>query len=422
MPRMRILTANEQEAFDKPPLFDHEQRKLLFSFPKALMEIASSLRTPDSQIGFLLLCGYFKATKRFFLPQDFHPRDIEAVSKVLDYQTNDFLPGSYVKTTRQRHQRLILEFYGFTSFDSQSETMLNVEITTMVKTYLKPKLIFDRCVDFLIQQHVQGPVSGVITEMIRSGLQSHKSNLVTLIDSHLDSQTRCLLDDLFTPSDNQNQYRMTLLKKLSQSTKPSRVKESIADFETLSELNGKLDSILSILDLGYAGIRYYAGSVIRSKIFQLQQRSETDRHIHATAFIAHQFFRIQDNLSDTFLSVMATFQTTAARAHKDHLFEQRKVQTQQLKAVVDDLDTSVFGLLREIRRLTDSNSLSDSQKVIEIKTKLDQSKTASFEQLKIDLQQAGQSQVWPEVLEKHSVRLQNRLSPILKALTFEPIG
>ena len=421
MPRMRVLTASEQEAFDTPPLFDYEQRKQFFSFPKSLLETASTLRTPISQIGFLLLCGYFKAAKRFFLPQDFQQRDIEAVSKILNYHGDDFSPSSYVKTTRQRHQKLILEFYGFSPFDSKSESALATEITTMAKAYLKPKLIFARCIDFLIQQRVQAPVSGVITEMIRSGLQAHKSNLITLMETHLDNQIRRLLDDLFTTQNDQNQYHLTLLKKLSQSTKPSKVKELIADFEILSELYHKLNNILSILNLGYAGIHYYAGSVIRSRIFQLQRRNDNDRYIHATAFIAHQFFRIQDNLGDTFLSVMATFQTTATRDHKDHLFEQRKTQNQQLKAVVDELDTSVFGLLREISSLTASESLSDSQKITQIKTVLDQVKTASFEQLKVGLQQAGQSQIWPEILEKNSVRLQNRLSPILKALTFEPI-
>ena len=30
MPRMRILSASEQEAFDKPPLFDHRERKKFF--------------------------------------------------------------------------------------------------------------------------------------------------------------------------------------------------------------------------------------------------------------------------------------------------------------------------------------------------------------------------------------------------------
>ena len=54
---MRILTANEQQAFDKPPLFDHRDRKKYFDLPKGLMDIAKSLRAPSGQIGFLLMCG-----------------------------------------------------------------------------------------------------------------------------------------------------------------------------------------------------------------------------------------------------------------------------------------------------------------------------------------------------------------------------
>ena len=422
MPRMRILTTSEQEAFDKPPLFNAEQRKQFFSFPNALLEIANISRTPIGQIGFLLLCGYFKATKRFFLPQHFLQRDIEAVRKILGYQDEDFSPNRYVKTTRQRHQKLILKFYGFDVLDRKAESALTVEIATMTKAYLKPKLIFYRCVDFLIQKRIQVPSSRTLSDLIRAGLQEHKAELITLMSMHLNQQTRRLLDDLFTTSDDQNQHRLTLLKKLSQSTKPSQVKESIADFETLSELYCQLDSIISILNFGYEGIRYYAGSVIKSQIFQLHQRSENDRYIHATAFIAHQFFRIQDNLADVFLSVMVTFQNTVTRAHKEHLFEQRKVHNQQLKRVVDELDSSVFGLLRDMRSLIGDAVLSDTEKVIQMKTLLDRGKTKPFEQLKEGLQQAGQSEVWHEILGQHSVRLQNRLSPILKSLTFEPVG
>ena len=53
MARMRILTANEQELFDKPPLFDHRDRKKFFDFPKPLLAIATTMRNSDHQIGFL---------------------------------------------------------------------------------------------------------------------------------------------------------------------------------------------------------------------------------------------------------------------------------------------------------------------------------------------------------------------------------
>ena len=95
------------------------------------MDIAATLRTPGSQIGFLLTCGYFKATKRFYQPQDFHERDIDAVAKILELQNCDFSSDVYAKQTRARHQQLILDFYGFSSFDEGAKKALVIEITAM---------------------------------------------------------------------------------------------------------------------------------------------------------------------------------------------------------------------------------------------------------------------------------------------------
>lgn len=330
MPRMRILTAPEQEAFDKPPLLDHRERKQVFDLPQGLMEVAASLRTPDTQIGFVLVCGYFRAARRFYSPQDFHERDIRAASTMLGLKPSDFSTDRYAKQTRTRHQRIVLDFHGFVPFGEAAEAALTLEIATMARTHLKPRLIFDRCVDFLIQRRVQVPRAGTLLELIRSGLQARKAELVALMNANITDDARGLLDDLFTAPEEQNRYRLTLLKKLSQSTKPTRIREAIADFEILTALHGELETILSVLDLGIAGIRYYAGSVLKSEIFQIHRRETNDRYIHAAAFITHQFFRSQDNLVDIWLSVMASFQSTASREHKEKLLESRKDQHQRL--------------------------------------------------------------------------------------------
>jgi hypothetical protein len=52
MARMRILTISEQEAFDKPPLFDHRDRRRFFDLPKGLLDVANTLRTPGGKIVF----------------------------------------------------------------------------------------------------------------------------------------------------------------------------------------------------------------------------------------------------------------------------------------------------------------------------------------------------------------------------------
>jgi hypothetical protein len=77
---MNILNTVEQEAFEAAPVFNSFQRKQYFDFSQTIQQAAAKLRTPTNQLWFLLTCGYFKASKRFFLAQTFHPRDVEYVA------------------------------------------------------------------------------------------------------------------------------------------------------------------------------------------------------------------------------------------------------------------------------------------------------------------------------------------------------
>ena len=112
-------------------------------------------------------------------------------------------------------------------------------------------------------------------------------------------------------------------------------------------------------------------------------------------------------------------ESTPTREHNDRLLETRKEQQDHLKAVIDDLDTTVFGLLRDIRGVTEAEGMSDAQKVDAIQSLLDQGQSRAFERLKDDLAANGRDQSWFDVLEAGSFRLQNRLSPILRVITFD---
>ena len=80
MPRMKILNSVEREVFDFPPIFNSVERKRCFDFPTPLQDIATSLRTAGNQLVFLLSCGYFKATKRFYPVPTFRRRDLTYVA------------------------------------------------------------------------------------------------------------------------------------------------------------------------------------------------------------------------------------------------------------------------------------------------------------------------------------------------------
>ena len=121
---------------------------------------------------------------------------------------------------------------------------------------------------------------GALLNLIWLGLQARKVELIELMDAHLSDDARTMLDDLFTTTDDQNRYRLTLLKKLSQSARPTKIKEAITDYETLADLYGQLAGPQSAIELGAVGIQYFAGSVQRSRLIQLQQRTDNDRRIH----------------------------------------------------------------------------------------------------------------------------------------------
>lgn len=229
---------------------------------------------------------------------------------------------------------------------------------------------------------MQIPGARRLTDIIRLQITRHKRQLAKLVETHLALSTGEKLDELYTTGANESRYRLTLLKKQSQSTRPGKIRESITDFHTICTLYQEITPILDVLDLGFDGVRYYAGSVLKSEIFQIRRRSDADRHIHTIAFIAHQHHRLQDNLADVLLSVVQTSQNCAQRAHKDKVYEERQTQNEKLDSLLTAIEASVVGPLSKIRNLAHDVVPSDTQKTDHIKQVLAQNQEREFTNLK----------------------------------------
>ena len=67
----------------------------------------------------------------------------------------------------------------------------------MVRSQLKPRLIFHRAVDILIEQKVALPSSDALSKIILEVLNEHRRELVAIIDQNLSKGTRELLDSLW---------------------------------------------------------------------------------------------------------------------------------------------------------------------------------------------------------------------------------
>jgi len=419
---MKILNALEREAFDSPPRFNSLERKRFFDFTLGIHKLAETMRSPTNRVCFLVSCGYFKATRKFFSGH-FHERDITYVALRLGVTPNQVVPSSYPKQTYLRQQRLILELFGFSEFDDAARALIGPEIEDMVKAQLKPRLIFSRTVEQLIREKISPPGYDALSKLILQVLNQHKQHLVGVIETRLSPEVRALFDRLLEKVVNDvdepiNRYRLTLLKRCPQSTRPGKIRESIDDLELLRTLYEAVRPSLDALGLPLDAVRYYANSVIRSEIFQVSRRSAEDRYLHMIAFIAHQYFRLQDSLVDIYLLAMQSSVNAAHREHKEKCYARRAFRDESLKSLLSCLDESLE-VVSHVHRIARDGALRDSEKLQRIGMLVEKAarQKHATEALRDEMEEELRSADYFGVLEARSARMQNRAAPILKALT-----
>jgi len=252
----------------------------------------------------------------------------------------------YPKATSSRHRGFILDFYGFKPFRPHGRPVLTEEIARPVRSQIRPKVIFWRCVDVLIRKKIEVPGYFPLADQILSAIKTHTQPLAATIGGTLDTATRAVLDDRLTQEPlagptvpgKTSAYKLTLMKKLSQSTKPAKVKQRVADLDLVRGLYHQLSPALQAVALKPGGIQYYAHSVIQSEIFQLMRRDDPDRYLHLLALIAHPYYRLQDNLVDVLLASLRSFQNGAIREHKEQCYAHREQRNESLKALLGGLE------------------------------------------------------------------------------------
>jgi TnpA family transposase len=432
MPRMRVLNNVERDTFETPPIFNSVERKRCFDFPIALQDIADGLRSSTNQLGFMLTCGYFRATRRFYPPRSFHSRDLAYLAERAGLEANKATLASYPKQTLARHQSLLLEFYGFRPFKEAGRSALGADIARLVKAQIKPKVIFSRALDLLVREKIEVPSYFPLASLILRAINQHNRALVATVRHLLTAETQALLDSMMQQQaiaggdapGKTSAYRLTALKKLSQSTQPEMVKARVADLAQVENNFRSLQPLLQGLALGPEALQYYAQSVLRAEIFQLSRRDEKNRYLHLAAFVAHQYYRLQDNLVAVLVVTMQRLQNRARRQHQEHCYTEREQHHASLKTLLGYFDPGVLETLFMIRALTENTALADSEKVARIRVVLAANETATaldegkLSELKASVLKDMDDEDYYEFLSAQSLRAQNRVGPILKALNF----
>ncbi|MEJ7607535.1 MAG: DUF4158 domain-containing protein [Bryobacteraceae bacterium] len=366
---MKILNGTEQMLFDRPPQMSGAERRRVFELPVAIWSAAHDIQSVPAQDRLPRQRRLFQVRKTLFPGCGFPRARHRLCRRATGHRRGRVRSCGYPARTRQRHRLQILELSGFRSFDGEAAQLLETELATLARSHSTPALIFWRAVDWLVSRQIEIPTSFRLTEAVSRVVQQRGRAIVKLIAQAMTDDVRLLLDSMFQRDEtaaSQSPYRLTLLKRLSQSTRPTKIRERLVDLGVLKELYAKVAPILSVLNLGSEGIRYFAGSVAIMRTTNLRRRADDDIHVHLVAFIAHQYYRLHDNLVDVLLTSVRTFENTTLREHRDWCFDERKRYEHATEGLLDDLDALVFQVLRQIREAIADERLSDPEKVVRI--------------------------------------------------------
>lgn len=437
MPRIRIFNALEIEAFESPPIFNSVERKKFFTLSAHLQKLIHSFHTPTNQICFILTAGYFRARHKFFGKQ-FLPADLSFVAARLGVNETDIRPLAYHKQTVARHQQMLLDFFGYRRFDAEARRLLTREIASLISSQVRPKMILSEAIQFLIQRRIVLPGYTTLADLIGDEINCHKRGLIKVVNSHLTDAQRRMLDSLLEKEAEAadrvipcgtvpqvQRYQLTLLKKFHHSTKPSRIKDNLADWQLLSGLYGEVESVIAALGLSHEGLSYYARAVIKAEIFQVTRRDASDRYLHLLAFIAHQTFRLQDILIDALLQCVQTTLNAAQREHKEQYYQERGKRNQTISELITGLDEHLLTTFTNIQQIIADEQLSATEKVARIAQLIEQQEpqrsrvTAQVRELQQAVETTEHDRDYYAMLGKKSLRLQNRVADIIRFVRFD---
>ncbi len=429
MALLEVLTPNEQKLFDLPPQFlSLDDRKKYFTLDDELSDLIEGLRGKINKIGFMLQLGYFRWAGRFFALKSFHKKDLGFIASQFDFlidniNINDYDPSSY-----KRHQELILKYLGYTKFD---QDVFSQEIARLVSKYIRPKQILIAIKEEFKRLKIELPNYYIFAEIISAEYNKRENDFLEILKKQLTKEQLKEIYDLL-PINNENNAEIPCkrslligLKTVKQSLKPKNIKFNLQNFIKLKALYNEFKPTIEQLNLSKEATNYYAVWVSKARTAQVAQFSNVYKSaLYVISFIAFQYSYVQDVLVDILLRSAQKTLNNIKQLQKDSDFEKRAERNNSIK-LLSECNNKSRGVLAEINKIINTPTFTDRTKVQKIKYLIEENQKefeelykGQFNQLEQDVDLAIKGQDYFVFMEKLSVKLQLRVSDLIKQLEF----
>lgn len=311
----------------------------------------------------------------------------------------------------------------FRAFDVNAKEWMATQLENLASKHMQPREMIYYLASQCHQQKIEIPSYHYFTDSITKIYNSIENTLLKFVKQNITAtqknQLHLLLDEEAQPP------LITQWKAHNQSTKVMKIHAEIEEFNQIKACFYTLLPLVLTLNLTTNSTDYYATWVKKSKLSQLKQMPDKYKlYLHLVAFIQHQFYLRQDALIDIFIKSVQSVRNQAKNNRIWSENSQRAEQITLMKQLVDEQE-HLEALISEITIIVNQESISDSNKVDSIKEligkhqdiqgKINQHAPISKCQ---QIKQLLNDDLYYNMLERLSARLQRRVSSIVKSIDF----
>ena len=432
MTRLTILSPQKQHEFDTPSKLNFKKRALFFSLDYEILEFVKSLRTPTTQVGFVLQLGYFRANGKFFTVQQFRTPDIDFVIKTLNILPEEVNLSFYVKKITTDHRKKILEFLQWHPLNPNNQEKIKKHIQWHIPQQISPKRVFYSIIEYCCHNKIEIPSYHFLSDSITHAYNAVENNLICQVNQKLSATHREKLNQILGKSETNETESLALpslvhLKKINQSMRPMDIKETLKDFELFRNYFDTFQSILNELNISDQLTEYFATWVQKATSFQVNQFPDKNKvYLYLLCYIKHQFYIRHDLLMDILLKATQTGLNTSRKKEVKQEMKNRNNRNKAIQKVVSSNQSSREVLEQITAIIQSQESATPLEKLTHIETlvnaynasmtAVDKIQIVKFEQ---SLKKIASQQLHFDSLEDVSRKLQLRVSELIKYLTFE---
>ncbi len=283
MPLIQVLSDKKRAVYQKVPTFNAKERKYFLELPASLKLKVHAFPNTSNKVGFRLMFGYFLATKKFYPPEEFHPKDIRYLCNQYGLMPFGFDLDSYKSSTYSRHRQIILEHFAFQAYQPKIHRhLIRDAIEEQIYSWEAPNLIVQFILDWLEWRRIERPtyynLQLILTQSIRNRNRVVKQKFGKLLKSdHKQALEQLIVKEV---GGGREEYVLSTLHKLSPSDSPTQIRANIAKLETIQHIFEQINPLIEQLSLNDNAIRHFGELVQNTESSHIIRKESIDRHFY----------------------------------------------------------------------------------------------------------------------------------------------